>query len=94
MSTHSHTETIMPQHQTDTEQTLQAVIEEYSHSDMALGPQIPAVPEDREEATRERLEIMAHAHIHAAIALMKASGLTQEQIAGDFYVLADSLAAP
>lgn len=84
----------MPQHQTDTEQTLQAVIEEYSHADIALGPQIPTVPLDREEANRERLEIMAHAHIHAAISLMKSAGLTREQISGDFYVLADSLAAP
>lgn len=84
----------MAQHEIDTKQTLQAVIEEYEHADMALVMQIPTVSVGVAEQTEERLLIMAHAHIHAAISLMKSAGRTRQQIAGDFYDHADIQAAP
>lgn len=75
----------MAHQQADTKTLLLSVIEEYSHSDMALGPQIRSLSQERDET----LLIMAHAHIHAAMGLMKQAGLKPQNIAEDFYIHAD-----
>jgi hypothetical protein len=84
----------MPQEKTDTKTLLLSVIEEYGHSDMVLGPQIYSMSGGGQEAVEECLLIMAHAHIHEAIALMKKAGLTSQKVAEDFYIHADIQAAP
>ena len=66
-----------------------SVIEEYSHSDMALGPQLRSPSLDGEDEVGKCLLVMAHAHLHAAMALMKEASLTPQQIAEDLYVHAD-----
>ena len=75
----------MAHQQADTKTLLLSVIEEYSHSDMALGPQVRSMYQGDEDPVL----IMAHAHLHAAMALMKQAGLKPQSIAEDFYIHAD-----
>lgn len=75
----------MAHQQADTKTLLLSVIEEYSHSDMALGLQVRSLSQE----TDHHLLIMAHAHIHAAMALMRQAGLKPQNIAEDFYMHAD-----
>lgn len=79
----------MAHQRADTKTLMLSVIEEYSHSDMALGPQIRSMHSSDDDAVEKTLLIMAHAHIHSAIALLKKAGESQRQVAEDLYVHAD-----
>ena len=56
---------------------------------VALGPQLRSPSLDGEDEVGKCLLVMAHAHLHAAMALMKEAGLTPQEIAEDLYVHAD-----
>lgn len=79
----------MAHQQADTVTLMLSVIEEYSHSDMALGPQLRSPSREGDDEVGKCLLVMAHAHLHAAMALMKEAGLKPQQIAEDLYVHAD-----
>jgi hypothetical protein len=82
----------MAHHQEKAETVILSVIEEYSHSDMALGPQVFSMNHEDQDAVKKTLLIMAHAHIHSSMALMKQAGLTPQEIAEEFYIYADQQA--
>jgi hypothetical protein len=69
----------MAHQQADTKTLLLSVIEEYSHSDIDLEPQVRSISQD------DPLLIMAHAHLHAAMSLMRKAGLKPQDIAEDLY---------
>lgn len=79
----------MAHQQADTLTLMLSVIEEYSHSDMALGSQLRSLSLGGKDEVGKCLLVMAHAHLHAAMALMKEAGLKPQQIAEDLYVQAD-----